>query len=202
MAWALIPNVSNKIKINFLKSIIHLASLLPIISLYFSAFNDELGADPVETVIHFTGIGAFNLLLLTLLVTPIAKKLKQGYLINLRRLLGLYAFAYAFLHILNFIAFDLQFNMNLLFDEIVKRPYITIGMVAILLLTALAVTSINRLKRKMGKSWQKLHNSIYVIILLVGWHFYWSVKSEIIEPTIYIIISTVLLLLRRRKFKF
>jgi len=199
MTW---PLVSNKTKVNFFKSIIHFASLLPIISLYFSAFNDELGADPVETVIHFTGIGAFNLLLLTLLVTPIAKKFKQGYLMNLRRLLGLYAFAYALLHILNFIAFDLQFNMNLLLAEIVKRPYITIGMVAILLLTSLAVTSINRLKRKMGKSWQKLHNTIYIIILLVGVHFYWSVKSEVIEPTIYIIISIVLLFLRRRKFKF
>ncbi|NQZ79403.1 MAG: protein-methionine-sulfoxide reductase heme-binding subunit MsrQ [Colwellia sp.] len=192
--------LSIKVKTKLLKAIIHLTSLLPICLLYLSAFNDELGADPVEAVIHFTGIGAFNLLLLTLLVTPLAKQFKQGYLMKVRRLLGLYAFTYAFFHVLNFIAFDLQFNLTLLFDEVVKRPYITIGLIAILLLTALAITSINYFKRKMGKSWQKLHNAIYLIILLVGIHFYWSVKSEVIEPTIYIVISFVLLYLRRRKF--
>jgi len=202
MSLLILDKLSNKAKENLLKAVIHLASLLPICLLYLSAFNDELGADPVEAVIHFTGIGAFNLLLLTLLVTPLAKKLKQGYLMKVRRLLGLYAFTYAFCHVLNFIAFDLQFNFSLLFDEIIKRPYITIGLIAILLLTALAVTSINYLKRKMGRSWQKLHNVIYLIILLVGIHFYWSVKSEIIEPTIYIVISFILLYLRRKKLKF
>jgi sulfoxide reductase heme-binding subunit YedZ len=190
-----------KVKTNLLKAFIHAASLIPLCLLYLSAFNDELGADPVETVIHFTGIGAFNLLLLTLLVTPLAKKFKQSFLMKVRRLLGLYAFTYAFFHVFNFIAFDLQFNFSLIFDEIIKRPYITIGMTALLLLSALAITSIDYLKRKMGKSWQKLHNIIYLIILLVGVHFYWSVKSEIIEPSTYIVISIVLLSLRWKKFK-
>ncbi|MFT5758424.1 MAG: sulfoxide reductase heme-binding subunit YedZ [Alteromonadaceae bacterium] len=193
--------MSVKVKTNLLKGLIHTASLLPLCLLYVSAFNNELGADPVEAVIHFTGIGAFNLLLLSLLVTPLAKKFKQGFLMKVRRLLGLYAFTYAFFHVLNFIAFDLQFNLSLLVDEIIKRPYITIGLAAILLLTALAITSVNYLKRKMGTSWQKLHNAIYLVILLVGVHFYWSVKSEIIEPSIYIVISLVLLTLRWKKFK-
>jgi len=201
MALMLSRWMSMKVKTNLLKSLIHVASLLPLCLLYFSALNDELGADPVEAVIHFTGIGAFNLLILTLLVTPLAKKLKQGFLMKVRRLLGLYAFTYAVFHVLNFIAFDLQFNLSLLFDEIIERPYISIGMAAILLLSALAITSINQLKRKMGRHWQKLHNTIYLILLLVGVHFYWSVKSEIIEPSIYIVISLVLLSLRWRKFK-
>jgi len=201
MALMLSRWMSMKVKTNLLKSLIHVTSLLPLCLLYFSALNDELGADPVEAVIHFTGIGAFNLLILTLLVTPLAKKLKQGFLMKVRRLLGLYAFTYAVFHVLNFIAFDLQFNLSLLFDEIIERPYISIGMAAILLLSALAITSINQLKRKMGRHWQKLHNTIYLILLLVGVHFYWSVKSEIIEPSIYIVISLVLLSLRWRKFK-
>jgi sulfoxide reductase heme-binding subunit YedZ len=193
--------MSMKAKTNLLKVLIHAVSLLPLCLLYLSAFNDELGADPVEAVIHFTGIGAFNLLILTLLVTPLAKKFKLSFLMKVRRLLGLYAFSYAFFHVLNFIAFDLQFNLRLIFEEIIKRPYITIGMIALLLLSALAITSINYLKRKMGKTWQKLHNVIYLIILLVGVHFYWSVKSEIIEPSLYIGISIFLISLRWKKFK-
>jgi len=192
---------STKSKSFVLKSVIHLFSLLPLINLYYLAFTDNLGADPVEAVIHFTGIGAFNLLLLTLLVSPLAKKMKQGFIMNSRRLLGLYCFTYASCHVFNFFAFDLQFNLNLLFSEIIKRPYITIGMVAILLLTALAITSLNRIKRQMGRSWQKLHNCNYLIVLLVSTHFYWSVKSEIIEPLIYISVTLILLALRRQKLK-
>ncbi|NQY34635.1 MAG: protein-methionine-sulfoxide reductase heme-binding subunit MsrQ [Alteromonadaceae bacterium] len=197
---SLFIKVPTKYKIFILKSLIHFFALLPLINLYYLAVNDNLGADPVEAVIHFTGIGAFNLLLLTLAVSPLAKRFKFGYFMNVRRLLGLYAFAYALCHLFNFVAFDLQFNFNLLVDEIIKRPYITIGLTAFILLTALAVTSVNKIRRRMGKSWQKLHNLNYLIILLVAVHFYWSVKSEIIEPGIYILI-TLFLLLFRVKFK-
>ncbi len=193
--------LTQKTKILLLKVVIHLAALLPIINLYVNAFNDQLGADPVEAVIHYTGIGAFNLLLITLCVSPLAKLLKQGYFINVRRLLGLYAFAYALLHLINFIAFDLQFNFSLLLSEIIKRPYITIGMLAFVLLTLLAITSINKLKRKMGKNWQKLHNLNYFILLLVAVHFYWSVKSDISEPLLYFLMSFILLAWRYKKIK-
>jgi sulfoxide reductase heme-binding subunit YedZ len=191
--------LSVKMKVLMLKLVIHLTASMPVAWLYYSAFIDELGADPVKAVIHFTGIGAFNLLLLTLLVSPLAKALKQGFLLSVRRLLGLYAFTYGLLHLFNFIAFDIQFEFALLISEIIKRPYITIGMVALILLIALAVTSINGIKRKMGKSWQKLHNMNYLLVLLVGIHFYWSVKSEIIEPSIYLLITGLLLYLRRDK---
>ncbi len=190
-----------KTKTLVLKIVIHLAALLPIINLYMDAFADQLGADPVKAVIHYTGIGAFNLLLITLCISPLAKLLKQSFLMNVRRLLGLYAFTYAVLHFVSFIAFDLQFDFGLLFSEIVKRPYITIGMLAFILLTLLAVTSIPKLKRKMGSHWQKLHNLIYLIVLLVAIHFYWSVKSEISEPLFYFLISFILLAWRRQKIK-
>ncbi|MBU2871949.1 protein-methionine-sulfoxide reductase heme-binding subunit MsrQ [Colwellia sp. E2M01] len=188
-------------KVLLLKVIIHLSALLPLLNLYYLAFTDQLSADPVQRVIHFTGIGAFNLLLITLLVTPLAKILKQGYLLQVRRLLGLYAFSYALFHVLNFISFDLQFAWSLFFNEVVKRPYISIGMAAFVLLTLLAITSHNALRRKMGASWQKLHNFNYLIVILVAVHFYWSVKSELISPMLYILLTIILLAFRHRKIK-
>lgn len=188
-------------KIVLLKILIHLGALLPLMNLYFLAFNDKLGADPVEAVIHFTGIGALNLLLITLCVSPLAQMLKQGYLLQTRRVLGLYAYTYALFHLLNFLAFEVQFDGMLFISEIIKRPYITVGMLAFILLTALAITSIDKLKRKMGQSWQRLHNVSYVIILLVTIHFYWSVKSELTSPIFYFLITAVLLLIRYKKIK-
>ena len=188
-------------KVLLIKVVIHLAAFLPLLNLYSLAFLDQLGADPVERVIHFTGIGAFNLLLITLLITPTAKRFKQGYLLQTRRLLGLYAFSYAVMHILNFLAFDLQFAWSLFISEVVKRPFISVGMVAFLLLTALAITSLSTLKRKMGKSWQSLHNASYLIIILVAVHFYWSVKSELISPIFYFILTVILLAFRYKKIK-
>ncbi len=188
-------------KVAILKIIVHFAALLPLLNLYYLAFTDQIGADPVESVINFTGIGALNLLLVTLAVTPLAKRFKQAYLIKVRRLLGLYAFSYAVFHIVNFIAFDLQFAWSLFFSEIIKRPYISIGAIAFMLLAALAITSHNTLKRKMGKSWQLLHNLNYLIVILVGVHFYWSVKSELTTPLFYLLLSCFLLSFRYQKLK-
>lgn len=193
--------LNNNTKMLIIKSIINLAVLVPLINLYYLAFNDQLGADPVERVIHFTGIGAFNLLLLTLLISPVAKKFRQGYLMQTRRLLGLYAFTYALFHVSNFLIFDLQFAWGLFFSEILKRPYITIGMLSFLLLTTLAVSSHNKIKVKMGQNWQKLHNFSYLIIILVAVHFYWSVKSELTSPLFYLFLCFVVLLFRYKKLK-
>ena len=193
--------MKNDTKIFFLKVLIHVSAFLPLANLYFLAFNNDLGADPVEAVIHFTGIGALNLLLITLSITPLVKIFKQGYLVQVRRLLGLYAFTYALFHLLNFLAFEVQFDGALFINEVIKRPYITIGMVAFLLLTTLAISSINKLKRKMGKSWQRLHNVSYLIVLLVTIHFYWSVKSELTSPLFYFVITSVILLFRYKKLK-
>lgn len=188
-------------KVLLLKIVIHLQSFLPLAVIYFLAFSDQLGADPVKEVIHFTGIGAFNLLLISLLITPIAKKYRQGYLLQTRRVIGLYSFAYAALHLLSFLAFEVQFDFSLFIGEIIERPYITVGAVALVILMALAVTSFSALKHKMGKKWQRLHNWVYLALLLTSLHFLWSVKSEIIEPSIYLLISLLLLSLRSDKLK-
>ena len=193
--------MTNSSRIFILKIIIHLSALLPLVNLYYLAIIDQLGADPVEKVIHFTGIGAFNLLLVTLTVSPLIKLIKQGYLLKTRRLLGIYAFTYAVFHVVNFLAFEVQFSGELFISEVIERPYITVGMVAFLLTTALAITSLKNLKRKMGKSWQQLHNLNYVIVILVTIHFYWSVKSELTSPLFYAVVTLILLLFRYKKIK-
>jgi len=190
-----------KYNVIFFKLFIHLAALLPLVNAYYLALTDQLGADPVESIIHFTGIGAFNLLLLSLAITPISKRFKISMLLKVRRLVGLYSFTYAFCHLLNFLVFEVQFDWLLFGNEIIDRPYITIGMVGLLTLLALAITSIPLFKKRMGKNWQKLHNWVYLAALLVGIHFYWSVKSEIIEPSIYLFITMTLLAFRFKKFK-
>jgi sulfoxide reductase heme-binding subunit YedZ len=192
---------NNRTKVLILKAVIHIAALLPLINLYYLALNDELGGDPVEYVIHFTGIGAFNLLLLTLLISPAAKRFRLGFIMQTRRLMGLYAFGYAVFHVINFLAFDLQFAWSLFFTEILERPYISIGMLAFALLFTLALTSLNSIKSSMGRHWQSLHNSSYLIILLVAIHFYWSVKSEITSPLFYLFLSSFVLIIRYKKLK-
>jgi sulfoxide reductase heme-binding subunit YedZ len=134
-------------------------------------------------------------------VSVLAKTLKQGWVLQVRRLLGLYAFTYAVFHLLNFFVFDLQLDWTLLLTEIVERPYIMVGMVSFIILMSLAITSVNRYRRMMGKRWQQLHNLSYLALLLIVVHFYWSVKSEIIEPSIYIGLSVVVLLLKQQKIK-
>jgi sulfoxide reductase heme-binding subunit YedZ len=190
---------NNKLVIS--KVVIHLAALLPLINAYYLALNDQLGADPVEAIIHFTGIGAFNLLLISLAITPISKRFKIPMLLKVRRLIGLYSFTYALFHISNFLAFEVQFDWQLFLSEIIERPYITLGMAGLIILLTLALTSVALVKKRMGKNWQKLHNWVYLAVLLVGIHFYWSVKSEIIEPSIYLLITLFLLGFRIRKFK-
>ncbi len=184
-----------------LKTVIHCLCLSICSYMYWMAIGDNLGSDPVKEIIHFTGMSTLNVLLLTLLVSPTAKLLKQPWLMQVRRLLGLYAFFFALLHVLNFLFFELQFDFSLFVDEIIDRPYITLGMAAFVIITLLAITSLNSIKRRMGKSWQTLHNYVYLLVLLVCIHFYWSVKSDITEPVIYFLLLFMLLYHRKTKFK-
>ena len=183
----------------WLKALIHSLAASPLLWLYYQAFNDRLGADPVEAVIHFTGIGALNLLLITLLTAPLARQADLPFLLRCRRMLGLYAFVYALCHILNFLLFEMQLDMQLFVQELIERSYIIVGMLAFLVLSALAVTSINSLRRKMGRHWQSLHNLIYLAAVLVLIHFYWSLKSDITEPLIYFAFFVLLMLFRYKK---
>lgn len=198
-------NVEQRYRLVY-KPIVFAASLIPFAWLLCGAlglFGIGLGADPVKKLEHECGTWALNFLLITLLVTPLRQLTGLSHLPRLRRMLGLFAFFYAVLHFTVYLTLDLEFNFRTLFADIAKRPYITIGFLALVLLIPLAVTSTNKMMRRLGRRWQKLHRLIYVIAVLGVWHFYWQVKRDIREPLIYAGILAVLLgyrwFKRRRK---
>lgn len=193
--------MNKKLNLTVLKTLFHIAAFLPITYAYYAAITDQAGGDPVEYILHFTGIGALNILLIALVISPVAKKFKKPQLIQMRRMVGLWVFFYATCHVLSFLAFETQFDIALFFSEVIERPYIVVGAISWLLLLALSITSINALKRRMKKNWQTLHNAIYVIVILGVWHFYWSVKSDVSEPILYLIGALVLLYLRKKKIR-
>ena len=178
------------------KPLVFVACLLPLAWLAsgaFGWFGASLGVDPVKELEHECGKTALNLLLLTLAVTPVRELTGQPQLLRLRRMLGLFAFFYVLLHFTIYLVLDLELNFATLGADIAKRPYITIGFTALLLLIPLAVTSTNGMMRRLGRRWQSLHRLVYVIALLGVWHFYWQVKRDVREPLIYIGILAVLL---------
>ena len=182
-----------------LKILIHGICLYLLADVYYRGFHDQLGGDPVQAIIHFTGKGVLNLLLLTLLVSPLVRWTKQARLMRVRRLLGLYAFFYALTHLINYISFDLQFDWRLVAEELVKRPYIIVGLIAFMLLLMLAITSVPALVRRLGRYWKFLHRWVYVAAVLGCIHFYWSVKADVSEPIIYLLILAALLAMRRKE---
>ena len=157
---------------------------------FYRAF---FGADPVKELEHECGKTALNLLLLTLTVTPVRELTGQPQLLRLRRMLGLFAFFYVLLHFTIYVVLDLELNFATVGADIAKRPYITIGFGALLLLIPLAVTSTNGMMRRLGRRWQSLHRLVYLIAILGVWHFYWQVKRDVREPLIYAAILAVLL---------
>ena len=178
------------------KPLVFTACLLPLAWLACGAFGwlgASLGADPVKELEHECGKTALNLLLLTLAVTPVRELTGQPQLLRLRRMLGLFAFFYVLLHFTIYLVLDLELNFATLGTDIAKRPYITIGFTALLLLIPLAVTSTNAMMRRLGRRWQRLHRLVYVIAVLGVWHFYWQVKRDVREPLIYAGILGVLL---------
>ncbi|MFT6977695.1 MAG: sulfoxide reductase heme-binding subunit YedZ [Shewanella psychromarinicola] len=181
----------------WLKMLLHISFLLPAFYLVTLVLTDNAGGDPVQYIIHYTGMGAINSLLATLLISPIAKRFKIAALMQTRRLVGLYVCAYALLHISAFISLDLLFAWGLLVEEVIKRPYILVGAATLIIIVSLALTSPNAIKRRLGKRWQSLHNWVYLAAILAPIHFYWSVKSEIIEPSIYIVLFAALLVYRK-----
>lgn len=189
------------IAITLLKVIIHLTSLCVLLYFYLLIDSGRLGADPVKEMIHFLGKTALNYLLITLTITPIAKRFKQPLLARLKRLLGLYAFIWTCLHLVVFLWLELDWEFLLLFEEVIKRPYLTLGMSAWFILLLLSITSITPIKRKMKQAWFTLHRWVYVAAILGVIHYYWSVKSGVIEPIIYIVICLVLLRERSQYFR-
>jgi methionine sulfoxide reductase heme-binding subunit len=188
-------NVEQRYRLLY-KPLVFAASLAPLVWFIcgvFGWFGASLGVDPVKQLEHELGKTALNLLLLTLLVTPVRTLTGLTHLLRLRRMLGLFAFFYVVLHFTVYVVLDLELNFRTLAADIAKRPYITLGFTALLLLIPLAVTSTNRMMRRLGRRWQKLHRLVYVIAVLGVWHFYWQVKRDVREPLIYAGILALLL---------
>jgi len=181
-----------------IKFALFIAALLPTAWLTWGMFNDQLGANPFEVLTRETGLWTLRFLLLTLLIRPLAELSKKIWLLRLRRMLGLFSFYYACVHMLTYLWFDQFFDWHEIWVDIMKRPYITIGMLAFLLLIPLAVTSTRKMMRRLGKRWQQLHRMIYLIAPLGVVHFFMLVKADIREPLLYGFLLALLLSYRAR----
>jgi sulfoxide reductase heme-binding subunit YedZ len=174
-------------------------ALLPLAGLMVAAARGALGANPVETITHVTGEWALRLLLLTLAVSPLRRLAGWGFVAPWRRSLGLLAFGYACLHFATFLALDLGFDLSALGEEVVERPFVTLGFSALLLLTPLAVTSTRGWQRRLGRRWLSLHRLVYGAAVLAVLHFVWLVKADWVEPLVYGAVLAGLLALRFRR---
>ena len=178
------------------KPVLFLLCALPFCALLYNGFSSNLGANPIEEITHFTGEWALRFLLITLSITPLRKLTRNNALIRFRRMLGLFAFFYACLHFSTYLVLDQFFDWNEIVLDVAKRPYITVGFSAFVLLIPLAVTSTNRMAQRLGNNWRRLHSLIYPIAILVIFHYLWLVKADILPPLIYGLILCLLLALR------
>ncbi len=184
-------------KIRWLKVVVFIACLIPALLLGYNVLTNNISGDPVEAMTHVSGEWALRFLLITLAITPLRRLLNLPDLIKFRRMLGLYAFFYAFSHLMVYIVFDQFFDWTAIINDILERKYIFAGMLALVLMIPLAITSTNGwVKRLGGKRWQKLHKLVYLIAIAAVTHFIWLVKADFTEPAIYAFILTVLLVYR------
>lgn len=178
------------------KPIVFAASLTPAALLTLATFNllgQSLGPDPVARLLHSCGKTALNFLLITLTVSPVRELSGLKNLLRLRRMLGLFALFYVSLHFLVYLVLDQQLNLNAVLADIGKRPYITIGFAALLMLIPLGVTSTAKMMRRLGRRWLKLHRLVYVAAILGVWHYYWQTKRDVREPLLYAFLLALLL---------
>ncbi|MGX5173594.1 sulfite oxidase heme-binding subunit YedZ [Aliikangiella sp. IMCC44653] len=181
---------------SYFKVFIHLLAWIPLVWLFYAAFHRLLGGDPQTKLMHELGLWSLIYLLLCLSMTPAKLLTSNVPWIKFRRLLGLYSAFYAFLHVICFFIFYLQLDIQLLFQETLERPYITVGMLAFILLIPLIVTSNRASQRKLGKSWKRLHQLSYFIAVLVIIHFVWQVKADLNEPIVYIVWAILIVICR------
>ncbi len=184
-------------KLRLAKIAIFLGALVPLGRLAWKALHDGLGANPIEVITHSTGDWTLILVLATLTVTPLRRVTRQYWLIGLRRMIGLFAFFYGTLHFLTYIWLDKFFDVHEMWKDIAKRPFITVGFSAFVLMIPLALTSTAwSIRRLGGKNWQRLHRLIYLTGMLGVIHYYWLVKADHRKPIVYGIVLSCLLLYR------
>ena len=176
-----------------LKLAVFLACLFPLSQLLYYAFTDDLTANPIEYITRFTGSWALIILLASLSITPLRKITGWNELIKFRRMLGLFAFFYTLLHFSTYTVLDHFFDFQAIVKDIIKRPYVTAGFTAWVLLIPLAITSTTAMIRRLGKRWQQLHRLVYVAAIAAVIHFYWLVKADIRRPLQYGAVLALLL---------
>jgi methionine sulfoxide reductase heme-binding subunit len=183
---------------NWLSLLVHLGATLPLAWLVWRAIRGDLGVDPVATLNNFTGRGSILLLALSLTTTPLYILFDLRKPLTVRRALGLYAFLYAALHFANFIGLDYAFDLSLILqDAVLDKPYIIVGLLALIILLVLAITSTKGWKRRLGRGWNQLHRLVYVAAALTALHFFWQAKAaERFDPLLYGAILTALLVVR------
>jgi methionine sulfoxide reductase heme-binding subunit len=183
--------------LRYLKPAVFLACLVPLALLVWDALHSQLGANPIEAITHYTGNCTLIFLLITLAITPIRKLTRQYWLINLRRMLGLFAFFYGTLHMMTWVWLDKFFDPHEMLADIAKRKFITAGMTGFVLMIPLALTSTKWSIRKLGgKRWQALHRLIYVSAAAGVIHYIWLVKADLRKPLEYGVVLGVLMLYR------
>lgn len=182
----------------FWKPLVFAVCLLPAVFVVTDAFEitGRLGANPVEEILDRFGNWALRFIMITLAVTPLRRISGWNQLLQFRRMLGLFTFFYALMHFLTWLILDQGMRLSAIAEDLVERPFITIGFTALVLLTALAATSTNGMRRRLGRRWQLLHNAVYLIGALGVWHFWWQVKQDIAEPLVYATILATLLGIR------
>lgn len=177
-----------------LKAALFLLCLLPVARLAVGAVQDELGANPIEFITRSLGTWTLNFLLITLAVTPLRQLSGLHWLLRLRRMLGLFVFFYASLHLATYLWLDQFFDVMAIARDIVKRPFITAGFSAFVLLVPLAATSNNAMVRRLGgKRWARLHRAVYAIAIIGVIHYWWLVKKDITQPLLYAVLLGLLL---------
>lgn len=183
-------------KPRYAKPAVFLLCLLPLARLAWKAATGDLGANPIQVITFSTGTWTLVFLLVTLSITPLRKLTKQYWLVQYRRMLGLFAFFYGCLHFTTYIWLDQFFDLHSIYKDVYKRPFITVGFTAFVLMIPLALTSTQWAIRKLGKRWQSLHRLIYVTAVAGVIHYIWLVKKDVRQPLIYATILGALLLYR------
>lgn len=177
------------------KPLVFITCLIPALLVVTDALEitGSLGANPVEEILDRFGNWSLRFIMLTLAVTPLRRMTGKNWLTRFRRMIGLFTFFYVLMHFLTWLILDQGLLLQAILEDLTERPFITIGFSAFVLLTAMAITSTSGMRRRLGRRWQTLHNSVYAVGILGVWHFWWQVKLDTSEPLIYAAILTVLL---------
>lgn len=191
--WRFIGKVPGKKQIAAFKAMLFLLCLIPLLRLVWLAINDDLSANPIEFIERSTGFWSLFILLATLSLSPIRLITGRAWQLQFRRMLGLFMFFYACLHITSYLWLDYSFNWEDIIKDIIKHPYVLVGAAAFILTVPLAITSSNFMIKLLRERWKQLHKLVYLIAILGVLHFLWLVKKDIREPLFYMAVLALIL---------